>query len=55
VRDTGANNVVIIGGLNYAYDLSGIANYAIDGVNIMYNTHPYDFGGKQVFYKNSHD
>ncbi len=48
MRATGANNTVIVGGLNYAYDLSGVASYAITGFNIVYNTHPYNFGGKQV-------
>jgi hypothetical protein len=49
VRATGANNVVIIGGPNYAYDLSQIPAYAVTGNNIVYNTHPYDFPSKQVF------
>jgi hypothetical protein len=48
VRATGANNTVIVGGLNYAFDLTGIATYSLTGFNIVYNTHPYDFGGKQV-------
>ena len=47
VRVTGANNVVIVSGNNYAYDLSGIPNYALTGYNIVYNTHPYDFPSKQ--------
>eukprot|EP01119_Soliformovum_irregulare_P025095 TRINITY_DN918_c0_g1_i1.p1 TRINITY_DN918_c0_g1~~TRINITY_DN918_c0_g1_i1.p1 ORF type:complete len:357 (+),score=49.78 TRINITY_DN918_c0_g1_i1:100-1170(+) len=47
VRATGANNAVIVGGINYAYDLSGVANYPIQGTNIIYNTHPYNYGGKQ--------
>jgi len=41
VRSAGANNLVIIGGLNYAFDLSGVANYPVKGYNIMYATHPY--------------
>jgi len=47
VRNTGADNVVIVGGLNWAYDLSGVAQYALQGDNIMYNTHPYNYPGKQ--------
>lgn len=42
-----ATNVVIVGGLNYAFDLSGVASYPVQGVNIMYATHPYDYSGKQ--------
>lgn len=43
VRGAGANNVVIAGGLSYAYDLSGVGSraYHIIGFNIMYATHPY--------------
>jgi len=47
VRDAGADNLVIIGGLNYAYDLSGVPNHRVEGYNITYASHPYDFGGKQ--------
>jgi aryl-phospho-beta-D-glucosidase BglC (GH1 family) len=41
VRATGANNIVIIGGLNWAYDLTGVPSHAVSGTNIVYNTHPY--------------
>ena len=37
----GANNVVIAGGLEFAFDLSGVAENQIQGYNIMYATHPY--------------
>jgi endoglucanase len=42
VRDTGANNLVVIGGLDFAYDLSGVPGNRIDGYNILYATHPYN-------------
>jgi hypothetical protein len=42
VRGTGANNVVIAGGLDYAYDLSVVATSPVQGYNIMYATHPYN-------------
>lgn len=49
VREEGADNLVIIGGLDYAWDLSFLSNsnYLIqaDGhhpLNVMYNSHPYD-------------
>jgi hypothetical protein len=41
VRATGAENVVIAGGLDYAFDLSGVEANPIQGHNIMYATHPY--------------
>lgn len=46
VRETGAENVVVVGGLDWAYDLSGILDgYALDehpnGRGIMYSTHVY--------------
>lgn len=55
VRETGANNVVVVGGLDWAYDLSGILKgYAIEehpgGNGVMYSTHVYpwksDWEGK---------
>jgi endoglucanase len=45
VRDTGAHNIVVVGGLDWAYDLSGIVDgYALRddrGNGIMYDTHIY--------------
>ncbi len=54
VRETGARNIVIAGGLDWAYDLSGIANgFALTepgGNGIVYSTHIYpwkrDWAGK---------
>ncbi|MDQ3812867.1 MAG: glycoside hydrolase family 5 protein [Armatimonadota bacterium] len=54
VRGTGAKNIVAAGGLDWAYDLSGIANgFALDdkgGNGIIYSTHIYagkrDWPGK---------
>jgi hypothetical protein len=47
VRSTGAKNVIIAGGLDYAYDLTGILKgYALDdlgGHGIMYATHFYNW------------
>jgi endoglucanase len=45
VRATGANNLVLIGGLDWAYDLSGVPANRIQGYNIAYATHPYLYGG----------
>jgi endoglucanase len=47
VRDAGADNLVLIGGLNYAYDLSGVPNHRVEGYNIVYTAHPYNFPDKQ--------
>jgi endoglucanase len=47
IRQVGAENAVIVGGLNWAFDLSGIATHAIEGRNIVYATHPYDYEGKR--------
>jgi endoglucanase len=46
----GAENLVIIGGLNYAFDLSGVSSglYQVAGNNIIYATHPYNEGDKQM-------
>ncbi len=42
VRATGADNLVVIGGLSYAYDLSGVPDHRVSGYNILYATHPYN-------------
>ncbi len=47
VRAKGADNLVIIGGLNWAYDLSGVPSHRIDGYNIVYATHPYNTPGRR--------
>ncbi len=47
VRGTGANNLVVIGGLDWAYDLSGVPANRIDGYNIVYATHPYNTAQRQ--------
>ena len=47
VRGAGAENLVIIGGLQFAYDLSGVAAYRVQGHNIVWATHPYNQTGKQ--------
>jgi endoglucanase len=47
VRSVGADNIVIAGGLSYAYDLSAVGpkGYSVSGYNIMYATHPYLMAG----------
>lgn len=54
VRETGAKNIVIVGGLDWGYDLSGVLNgYGLDdrgGNGIVYSSHVYpwksDWEGK---------
>ena len=41
VNGAGADNIVIAGGLSYAFDLSQARDYLIQGYNVMYATHPY--------------
>ena len=62
VRETGARNIVIAGGLDWAYDLSGIANgFALiepGGNGIVYSTHIYpwkrDWAGKVLLVADKH-
>jgi len=48
VRSSGAHNLVIIGGLRWAFDLSIVGQAPIAGYNIAYATHPYDNADKQA-------
>jgi endoglucanase len=42
IRAQGARNLVLVGGLDWAYDLSGVAaGYALKGRNIAYDSHVY--------------
>jgi hypothetical protein len=42
IRGVGADNVVIAGGLHWAYNLSAVGSAPITGYNVMYATHPYN-------------
>ena len=42
VRAAGAENLVVMGGLSWAYDLSGVPDHRVSGYNILYATHPYN-------------
>jgi hypothetical protein len=52
VRNTGAKNVVIVGGLDWSYDMSGfLKGYRLDdrdGNGILYANHAYPFKGDTV-------
>lgn len=62
VRETGAKNIVIVGGLDWAYDLSGIAKgFELQdrgGNGIVYSTHIYpwkrDWAGKVLVVAEKH-
>jgi hypothetical protein len=46
IRQAGADQIVLVGGLDWAYDLSGIGS-GLSGENIAYVSHVYDFPNKQ--------
>jgi endoglucanase len=47
VRQSGANNLAIVGGTDWGFDLSQVPTYHLSGANVVYDTHPYPYGGKQ--------
>lgn len=48
VRSMGANNICIVNGLDYAYDLSFVNDdFKLKGNNIVYGSHPYNEKGKE--------
>jgi hypothetical protein len=47
VRSAGADNLVVVGGLRFAFDLSQVGQTPVSGYNITYATHPYDQADKQ--------
>jgi hypothetical protein len=48
VRGTGANNLVLVAGINWGFDLSQLSQYPITGSNIVYDSHPYPYQGKDT-------
>ncbi|MFL5624632.1 MAG: cellulase family glycosylhydrolase, partial [Ktedonobacteraceae bacterium] len=46
----GANNLVLVGGLDWGYDLSQVPTYHLNGSNIVYDTHPYAYSKKMPAY-----
>jgi endoglucanase len=48
IRAIAPQNVIIIPGLTWGYDLSGITQgFALQGTNLVYDTHPFDYSNKQ--------
>ncbi|HYH82984.1 MAG TPA: cellulase family glycosylhydrolase [Longimicrobium sp.] len=47
VRSTGAQNLVIVNGLNWGYDMSQAGTHMLNGYNIIYGMHVYDWPEKQ--------
>jgi endoglucanase len=47
VRKTGATNLVLVAGMDWDFDLSQVAKYAMKGSNIVYDTHLYPYANKQ--------
>jgi endoglucanase len=47
VRSVGARNLVLVNGVHWGYSLQGVPQYRLNGYNIIYGTHPYDWADKQ--------
>ena len=47
VRAIAPHNLILISGLNWGFDLSQIPTDPIQLPNILYSTHPFDYGGKE--------
>jgi aryl-phospho-beta-D-glucosidase BglC (GH1 family) len=47
VRSTGAKNLVIVNGLNWGYDMAQAGTHMLNGYNVIYGTHVYDWPEKQ--------
>ncbi len=48
VRGAGAKNLVLVAGTNWGFDLSQLGTHPITGSNIVYDTHPYTYPGKNT-------
>ena len=48
VRGAGANNLALVAGINWGFDLSQLGTYPISGTNIVYDSHPYPYPGKDT-------
>ncbi|MGZ6367257.1 MAG: glycoside hydrolase family 5 protein [Ktedonobacteraceae bacterium] len=48
VRGAGANNLALVAGINWGFDLSQLSTYPITGSNIVYDSHPYTYPGKDT-------
>jgi hypothetical protein len=54
VRATGADQIVMIGGVDGAHNLSGALDYgSIDGFNIVYDVHVYPYDGSPLEWERS--
>lgn len=48
IRVIAPDNVIIVAGINWGYDLSGVlSGFAVAGKNVAYDSHPFDYGNKQ--------
>jgi endoglucanase len=48
VRGAGANNVALVAGINWGFDLSQLSAFPITGTNVVYDSHPYPYSGKNT-------
>lgn len=50
VRGTGANNLCIVNGLDYGYDVSFVSSsFRVNGTNVVYGSHPYNEKGAPTY------
>ncbi|HLW03680.1 MAG TPA: cellulase family glycosylhydrolase [Ktedonobacterales bacterium] len=47
VRAIAPENLILISGPNWGFDLSEISTHPIQLPNLLYSTHPFDYGGKE--------
>lgn len=48
IREHAPDNVIVVAGTTWGYDLAGVNyGFAISDKNIVYDTHPFDYGNKQ--------
>src|SRR5579875_415279 len=50
VRGTNAQNLVLVAGMDWGFDLSGFGQNPITGGNVVYDTHPYPYSEKMPQY-----
>lgn len=47
IRTVAPQNLLMVSGLNWGYDLARASAYPLGVSNVLYDTHPFDYAGKQ--------